>query len=493
VQGPLILAWRLVAPTDGTLLIRGASLGAEGRPVDVRTGSGVILALAGHLDRHPGEEVLDARGCRLLPGLHDHHVHLRAAAAAAGSLVAGPPDVLSASQLEDALHAADRRLAAGQWIRAVGYHESVAGDLDRWQVDRWVGGRPVRLQHRSGMLWVLNSAALAAIGALVDGRAAGPEELERDASGTPTGRLWRGDAWLRSRLPDAPLDLGALSRAAASRGVTGFTDATPQASAADVDGLAEAAASGVVAQRIHAMTGPGVALRPGPTREAEAGSGDRLTAGPVKFLLDDERLPALDEMADQIRWAHAARRPVAVHCVTRVQATLTVAAIEATGGAAGDRIEHGAVLGADLLAAVRSLGLTVVTQPGLVRTRGDRYFEDVDDDDRGDLWRLASLRAAGIAVAAGSDGPFGPQDPWVSVRAAVDRLTASGRPLGASEAVAPEVALSLFLGHPEAPGRRRRVEPGEPADLCLLAGPLESWPPVAATLLDGRIIYRGEI
>jgi predicted amidohydrolase YtcJ len=46
------------------------------------------------------------------------------------------------------------------WIRGVGYAETVAGDLDAAALDRLRPDRPVRVQHRSGALWILNTAAL---------------------------------------------------------------------------------------------------------------------------------------------------------------------------------------------------------------------------------------------------------------------------------------------------------------------------------------------
>jgi hypothetical protein len=50
------------------------------------------------------------------------------------------------------------------WIRAIGYHDSVAGPLDRAALDALVPTVPLRVQHRSGVLWILNSAGLARVG-----------------------------------------------------------------------------------------------------------------------------------------------------------------------------------------------------------------------------------------------------------------------------------------------------------------------------------------
>src|SRR5690606_4057638 len=131
----------------------------EGIVVDVGEGTGERQAVALAAD-----EVLDADGGEVIPGLHDHHVHLAALAAARSSVAVGPPDVTDGDQLAAAL-----RLAASggpDWIRAFGYHESVAGDIDAATLDRLVphSDVSVRVQHRSGQMWVLNSAAIAATG-----------------------------------------------------------------------------------------------------------------------------------------------------------------------------------------------------------------------------------------------------------------------------------------------------------------------------------------
>jgi predicted amidohydrolase YtcJ len=446
--------------------------------VDVRLSGQAVVEVGSGLSRLPGEEELDGDRGQLLPGLHDHHLHLRAAAAAADSMDVGTRHLSSAAQLAAVLRAEDRTRPAGQWIRAVGYHQSIAGDIDRHFIDAAVTDRPVRIQHRSGILWVLNSAGLAAVNSDRDP----PPGMElRD--GSPTGRVWREDEWLRSRMPPRRLDLAAISTRAAAAGITGFTDASPHRSVADLNNLAEARTDGSILQELHLMSGP----------EVERAELDGVTLGPVKYLLDDDRLPSLADMADGFVRAHQSGRPVAVHCVTRAQVALAVAAWEEAGPAPGDRIEHGALISPDLFPALRRMGLTVVTQPAFVYSRGDQYLEDVEPGDRADLWRLRSMLEAGMGVAGGTDSPFGPDDPWLTVRAAMERRTASGRLLGSDEQVPMATAVGLFLGSSAAPARPRRIAPGERADLCLLAEPLRPGrlaPPVTATIISGRIVYR---
>jgi predicted amidohydrolase YtcJ len=450
---------------------------------DVRLAAGMISECGPDLRPEPGEEVMEAAGGVLLPGLHDHHVHLRALAAAAGSVTVGPPQIRNAAELAARLRDADAGLPAGAWLRAVGYHESVAGALDRHVLDRLIPRRPARVQHRTGALWVVNSLAVAQLG--LDGCEL--SGVERDDAGRPTGRLWRMDRWLADRVPSAAADLNAahlntglraVSRKAASLGITGFTDATPGATDDDLAFMAGAP----VAQRVCCMAPPGV-------RPVLSPSPGTVSVGPVKIMLDDTTLPLPAELAGLIRGAHGAGRPVAVHCVTRVQFVVTLAALNLAGRLPGDRIEHGAVIGADSLPELR--GLTVVTQPHFVAERGEQYATDVPPDDRPDLWRLRSLIDAGVDVAAGSDAPFGSEDPWHAMRAAV------GRPalFAGDEAVSPARALALFLGEPASPGTQPPVAPGRPADLALLrAGPLEVLHSlgsdlVAATFIGGELAY----
>src|SRR3974390_3461739 len=101
-------------------LFRNAEV--EGVITDVLVEGGTIRAVAEALD--PAGEIIDCEGCALIPGLHDHHIHLLATAAAECSVVTGPPQVRSADELSRALREANASLPVGVWIRGIGYHES---------------------------------------------------------------------------------------------------------------------------------------------------------------------------------------------------------------------------------------------------------------------------------------------------------------------------------------------------------------------------------
>jgi predicted amidohydrolase YtcJ len=392
----------------------------------------------------------------LLPGLHDHHLHLLSMAAAAESV-----DV--AGGLDDAVRVAHARALPGAAIRAVHYDEVRDGPLDRWRLDALAPGRAVRVQHRSGSLWVLSTAALEQVGA----QEAQEEGIERDHLHRPTGRLFRLDGWLRAGLPrhEAP-DLAAVGRCLASYGVTGVTDCTPAAAVGYFEPIARAVRSGALPVAVTITGGPEL---------SEAHPPHPLRRGPVKLLITDHAFPSLDQVSVWIARAHRAGRAVAVHCVTRAGLLLALAAWREVGSVPGDRVEHASVTPPEAVAALQELFLTVVTQPAFLAAKGDAYLAEVEPADRPDLYRCASLQEGGVAVGGSTDAPFGPADPWCAVQAAIDRRAASGARVGADRGLAPASALDLFLGPPERPGGpRRRVGPGWPADLCLLDVPLRA-------------------
>jgi predicted amidohydrolase YtcJ len=427
----------------------------EGRRCDVRLLDGRIAAVAPSLRPVRGEEAVDGGGGAVLPGLHDHHIHLRALAAMARSERCGPPDVRDAEELTALLRRAPAR--AGGWLRGVGYHESVAGELDRYRLDAARSDVPVRVQHASGTRWTLNSAGVARL----DLDSADHPGIERDGRGLPTGVLSRADEWLRERLPAAQTDLAEVSRDLATMGVVGVTDATVTNSDTDVTELLAARRSGALLQELLVLGRPDLRLVPG--------------VGAVKVVLDEHALPEIDALVEVVRAAHDGRRPVAIHAVTLATLVLALTALRSAGAVRGDRIEHASVCPPELADELVHLGVTVVTQPVLIAERGQRYLRDVDPVDQPWLYPCGLLHDRHAPLAASSDAPYGHPDPWRGIAAAVQRRTDHGVVLGAQHRLLPAQALALYLGSLRDPGGPpRRVATGEPGNVCLLDAPLDA-------------------
>ncbi len=458
------------------LILRNVEVGGRSG-LDVRVADGRIAAIGARLPG-PGWAV-DGGGGALLPGLADHHIHLLGLAAQQDSVDLS--DVSRPDDFATRITQATDGKPEGAWIRATGYHERMAGELTRRDLDQLAPRHRLRLQHQTGALWILNSAALASLG---------PEDLpacvERDQQGALTGRVWRGDAWLRGRIGAQIPPLAPVGRQLAAWGVTHLTDASVTTDAGAAALLAEAFRKGDLPQHLTLMSGG----------DLKAPDDAAFAVGPVKILLDDHDLPDLDDFIGRIAEARDWGRSVAVHCVAAGELALSLAAFESAGALPGDRIEHGGVIPSSAILSLREMGLTVVTQPGFVRDRGDRYLTEVAVEEQADLYRCASLLAAGVPVAASSDAPYGPADPWLGMTAAIGRRTRLGHALGTRERVSPKRALALYLDEASAPGRRPRpVTVGAPADLCLLDRPLDaglatlSADSVVLTLLNGEVIY----
>ncbi|WP_052378713.1 amidohydrolase family protein [Polycyclovorans algicola] len=452
------------------MLIRNAT-GLDGVAFDLRIDAGRIAALDTHLPARDGESEIDARGNALLPGLNDHHLHLLASATAQHSVHCGPPQIDGPRALATALNAAARH---GQWLRGVGWHESVMGDdapLDRDWLDRHGPAVPVRIQHRSGRLWVLNSLALDALGPL------GENAPFQQVRGRCTGHLLDGDTWLRQRVPSQRPSVAALSQQLAGYGVVGFTDATPDNDRDAAHAFALMHAAGDLRQRVRLM---GNATLDGLPATA------LLHVGEAKVHLLEGALPDFDTLVTQIRTRQHAGRATALHCTSRVELVFALTALNAAATSSAHRIEHAGVCPPELLEAMRHLGLTVVSQPHFIAEKGDRYRLEVDTDDQPWLYRLGGFCNADIALAAGSDAPFGGLNPWAAMQAAVDRRDRHGEVLGAAEALTPEAALGLFTGTLDAPGVPRfDLAPGEIADLCLIDRP---WRQARADLRAARVL-----
>ncbi|WP_231562443.1 amidohydrolase family protein [Sphingomonas sp. 35-24ZXX] len=464
-------------PVLRPIVFREAEI-ADGETCDVLVVHDEIVAV-GSVNPPQDAMVVDANGARLLPGLHDHHIHVAASVAAMQSVRCGPPEVTDLKGLGQALG----RPGEG-WLRGVGYHESVAGLPDRHLLDELASHRPVRVQHRSGRMWFFNSAGLDIL--LADH--APPPGLERQA-GEWTGRLFDEDSWLRSALAATPPVFDAVGGALARLGITGLTEMSPANALVEAGHFAAQMVCGALPQRV---------VLAGSLALGEWQPQDRLALGPFKLHLHEAHFPDWDETLAAIRAAREQGRGTAVHCVSEAELVFTLGLFAELGVTKLDRIEHGSVIPDALLETLLHMGLPVVVQAGFVETRGDQYLADIPQVEWPWLYRLASLQDAGLVIAGGSDSPYGGADPWAAMRSAVERMTLAGQLFGPQEALSPERALALYLADPFDLGRIRQIEPGVAADLCLLDRPWSQARDillaqrVRMTVCCGTVVYRAD-
>ncbi len=442
------------------MLIKDAEI--DGEIFDVRVTDKTITQIETSLSAQHDETIINANGQALLAGLHDHHIHLNAQAAALQSVPCGPPEITHEEALINQLHSAAN--SGLKEIRGIGYHDSVAGEIDRDWLDKYGPDMPVRVQHRSGRLWICNSAALT--------------QLQKTSS--HNGRLYDSDLSIRHRDNNTPPDLRPLIQLLLSYGITGVTEVTPQNNNEDFKHLAQSAAP--------------LKLRIMGKHELDIKQQTLLAQmGQVKFHYHDDNLPPLAQLVDEIKQAHIEGRGIAAHCVTHAELFLILAAIEEAGPHPQDRIEHAALTNDDTLAWIKKLGIGVVTQPDFIRARGAAYEKDVAPEDHPYLWRLRSFYHAGIPLAAGSDAPFGELNPWQGMASATQRpdFVETHR----NETLTPEQALGLYQKQSDYIAKQRHLTEGVTADMCLLA---QNWQAsctdlantkIDYTFIDGKIVY----
>lgn len=442
-------------------------------------------------------------GRLVVPGLIDPHLHWRdSVVAAVGVDLRG---CRSLREIGDRVAAADAP-GAGTPVFGHGWDQErlperrypTRRDLDTIEADR-----PVVLTRVCQHAAVLNSRALERLGIGRDTVAPPGGRIGREADGEPDGLLF--DRALGAIRPlyepfftaHASAALDVLARLSV-RAVTMI--GAMNAGRAEVALLAERRGAplpvGLRAYLSFELRTEAAALR-----AARLGPEARVVG--VKLVLDgslgartawleapytDEPsargYPLLtdEEATEAIRAAHAERLQVAMHAIGDRALHAAVELAERSDGPS--RIEHASVVPPVLLDRVVRLGAPIVVQPGFLES---------------DSWipaRLGPVRARwtypfrqlierGAAVAASSDAPVEPFDPWIGIRILVHRV-----------GLAPEVAVRLYstmaaraLG--ESDGGRIGV--GAPASLAVLAAPdlpsaIQAGGPVVQVVHRGRVV-----
>lgn len=434
------------------LLVKNCEI--DGRPrFDILCDGPQIKLIQPHPISARDCDVLDACGGAVIPALVDQHIHLLSLAATSYSVKCGPPEINSMEELILALKSAP----GNSWIRGIGYHESVAGDLTERKLDSWITDRPVKIQHRSGKLWALNS----------------PAKRELQLSRESTNQIFRNDEVVRTNdVIDEELkdSCHQTSRQLASYGIGTVVDATHTNDRQTVEQLERL----FPFQRVHCM------------------GNEELAHGELKVMLDEAALGEFKDYVDAVRRAHDNDRGVAFHCITRVEIVFALNVLRDAGIHPQDRIEHASETDEGTLHLLKETGVRVVTQPSLLFERGDQYRQDLPPEELSMLYRVRSFLEFGIDVSFSSDAPFGNPDPWIGMATSVSRTTRDGHVVGGHEAIGSDTALDLYLKDP-GDAEFIRVREDEPADLCILKRPLNE---ITAQLSSNGVRYtvkRGEV
>ncbi|WP_449282113.1 amidohydrolase [Leucobacter sp.] len=423
---------------------------------------------------------VDCRGRTITPGFIDAHTHLGWTGMREFT-VDVTDEITPQGVLARIREAADER-GRTEWIEVTGYDQRRIGGahLTAAKLDAAGGGRPVWVKHFSGHASVASTAALAG---------ARDQDLADACLGRAGLLLEEEQELVSEQVYPYPVEL--IERAVriaaeqcAQDGVTSVVDAGIGAglasiSAVELRAYQNLAASGRLPVRATLMPHHGALhpLAPNPGDGIELGldlgiasgfGGERLALGPVKFWFDggmmartaafSEPYTGTDnvgmlagdrrELIDQVAATHASGYRIAIHAIGDVAIDAAIEALRAAhrrapGADTRPRLEHGAYIRDDQLAALADLGVTVVAQPCFLWTSGDDFADIMGPERTERLYRGRSLLDAGVRLVASTDRPHA-GTPLRAIQVLVDRRSQTGRALAPDERITVEEALAAY-------------------------------------------------
>lgn len=481
--------------------VRGSGVDHEANAVLLEDGIVRNVGAAAEL-RSPGVAEQAFPGAIILPGLRDAHLHPVPYAF-----------LLSGVSLKSAIDLAElgarlRTAAATRQgpIVALRMDDETLAERrlpTRADLDRAVADRPVLVHRYCGHVAVANSAALAAadIGAGTPNPPGGV--IDRDDTGTPTGVLRETAIEVVSKAlagatpisPDALLD--ALT-ALASLGLTSIGamlrigDGPWSSLGNEVELLASVAdrlplrVHGFIIANTIAELDEGRTLLNGRTarlrwaglkRFADGSLGGHTAAmiDPFHDAPDERgtmRLDDVDRTLAQHCLDHGGK--VAIHAIGDLACRRVVdlfASLETPSGAG--RIEHASVIDPSDVRRMAEMGIIGCVQPAFLGSESEWLADRLGEERMPKAYPFASMNRAGVSLAAGSDSPVEPPDPWSGMALARDRAG-----ITPNEALDAAEALDLFTnGAAAALAEPLPLADGSPADLIVVdRDPITSTP-----------------
>ena len=288
----------------------------------------------------------------------------------------------SIAEIQSQLQARLEALGSQDWLRGYGYDEFFLHEKrhpNRYDLDAISTEQPIILRHRTGHAAVLNGEALRQVGIHAQFTPPSGGNVERDASGEPTGVVYELESFLRTVIPPLPAQefqagLQQVNNELLRNGVCSFHDASAGNTLEALGRFAALRANGVIRPHATVMVGAEAFSQ---VREAGLTAFDRsgqVRLGSIKIMLHEsggELYPAPDDLAEMVWQVHRHGFQVAIHAVEEAP---VCAALEAIQQALErlprhdhrHRIEHCTLCPPPFLDTLAETGCAVVMQPGFL-------------------------------------------------------------------------------------------------------------------------------
>jgi predicted amidohydrolase YtcJ len=504
-----------------------------------------IIAVGSNADvevlRGRATNVIDAGGKLLLPGFNDAHVHFVVSGTRLDQVQLG--DATSVQEFTRRIAERAKITPKGQWIEGGDWDET------KWSppnlptkdvIDPVTRDTPVFLEHHDGHMALANSVAMRLAGVTAQTPDPPGGTIVRDAQGNPTGALKDAARNVVLKVippPSHEQRLRAMKRAlerAAELGVTSFQDMNDENSDSflDIRGYGELWQSGELTARVYVA--PAISdweqqakvgirhafgsssLRIGATKGYADGSLGSSTAyffdpysdDPKNSGLLGEQMHPLSQMRDWMTKADAASLQICTHAIgdRAISTVLDLYAdvVKANGG--GNRrfrIEHAQHMAEKDFARFAQLDVIASVQPYQAIDDG-RWSEGRIGHDRASrTYAFRTFLNHGVHLAFGTDWPYAPLDPLLTIYAAVTRATLDGKnPDGwfpEQKLTVVEAIEACTMGSAYAEFQEKdkgSITPGKLADMILLSDDILSIDPakirdvkVLKTIVGGRLVW----
>ena len=487
------------------------------RMVAIRSGRIIWVGENEELSAYQGNRtrIIDCRGKTVIPGFHDAHMHLFSLISSLMSLDCSPASVSSIVDIQELVSEKAMQLPAGTWIKGAEYNKFYLEEgrhPDRRDLDKAAPFHPVKLAHRTRYACVLNSRGLSLAGITAETPDPPGGLIDREiGTGEPTGLLFGMNAYLSKHvvppLSEAEFQQGTrqANDLLLSAGITSLQDATVHNEPAQWKTLKRIKASGVFQPRVTMMFGFESLVQ---FKEILGSADEDLRVGPMKIVIDEisgslnPPQPILNAM---VLAAHSAGFQVAIHAIEDTTVEAAIIALENALGVMPKtdhrhRIEHCSECPDHLLERLKQTGAMVVTQPAFLYFNGERYLVEVAPEKLPWLYRIGAFSRKGIRVAASSDAPVIPPDPFYGIYAATTQRSQNGEIFNPDETVTPEQALRMYtLGGACSSCEddiKGSITEGKMADLVVLSDDLTSIAPegildiaVEKTIIGGQVVW----
>ena len=489
----------------------------------------------------PETKVVHLSGRTVIPGFVDPHNHFSLTTFQPVAVNCSVPPHNSAKGILESLAAAAKDTPRGRWIIGWGFKSwgKEGVQLSRWELDEVTPNNPVTIMDVSVHASYANSAALKLAGIDRNTPESPRGRILRADNGEPNGTLWEGamdivhNLSMRDHmeyLGDEVADLvhhNCMKHLA--MGITSVGDSLVLPDAAKMYRIADA--QGKLPFVVHQMMGgDGFFAAPEKPARREVDDGnvsDRLRGGTVKMFMDPflpkpalvhfhpdgtqerlgERYYTQEEADALVLDAHSRDLQVGIHCLGTWSMEQALNAFENAQRKhpreePRHRIEHFFLPTMEQIRRAKSLGVIASIQPQFVHTYAGPskvLAEECGGDVR--VFPLKTMISEGVVVAASSDNPCAPLNPFIGIQAIVTRVSQEGGdPVVPEEAVTPLEALRMYtLNSAYAMNRDHEVgslEKGKRADIAVLSHDPTAVAPDSIhdvladqTYVDGQLAY----